>query len=415
MTVLRDRATSTSVDLDRWPGLRPPRRAPVRAAAARLLLRQVASRTGIRVEVADGPSFGPATGPLVRVLDADAFFTRLGRDGKIGLGESYMAGEWDSPHMAKVFEAFARNISTLVPAPLQRLRRWYDASFPATEDNDPGGAKRNIARHYDLSNDLFAAFLDESMTYSSALFEDFGEPLETAQLRKVDRLLDSTLVRRGSRVLEIGTGWGELAIRAARRGARVTTLTLSTEQAELAGKRVASAGLADRVDIRLQDYRDVDGCYDAVVSVEMIEAVGERWWPTYFRALDERLSPGGRVGVQAILLPHDHMMASKDSWTWINKYIFPGGLIPSAEAIVSTVAGHTSLRVLDRHHFGASYAETLRRWRERFDANADRLGRFGFDETFRRMWRFYLAYCEGGFRAKYLDVAQFVFARTGEA
>jgi cyclopropane-fatty-acyl-phospholipid synthase len=325
-----------------------------------------------------------------------------------------MNDEWDSADLVAVLQQLARNVSVLVPAPLQRLRRWYDASFPAEEDNDRTGAKRNIARHYDLSNELFAAFLDESMTYSSALFDDVAEPLETAQRRKVDRLLDATGVRSGTRVLEIGTGWGELAMRAAARGARVTTLTLSAEQATLAQHRIDSAGLTDLVDIRLQDYRDVDGSYDAVVSVEMIEAVGEKWWPTYFRTLDERLSPGGRVGVQAILLPHARMMASKDSWTWIHKYIFPGGLIPSVEAIETTVAGHTSLRVVDRHHFGASYAETLQRWRERFDGNATAVERLGFDRTFRRMWHFYLAYCEAGFRAGYLDVAQFVFSRATE-
>ena len=374
-------------------------------------MRAVARRTGIRVLLPGGEAFGASDGPIMQVRDPDAFFTRLGRDGKIGIGESFMNDEWDSPELAAVFESLARNVASLVPAPLQRLRRWYDASFPGEEDNDRTGAKRNIARHYDLSNALFAAFLDESMTYSSALFDDYAEPLETAQRRKVDRLLDATAVGPGTTLLEIGSGWGELALRAAGRGARVTTLTLSAEQAELAGRRVAKAGVADRVDIRLQDYRDVDGCYDAVVSVEMIEAVGEQWWPTYFRTIDERLAPGGRAGLQAILLPHDRMMASKDSWTWIHKYIFPGGLIPSVEAIEGAVAGHTSMHVIDRHHFGSSYAETLRRWRERFDANAQQIDRLGFDRTFRRMWDFYLAYCEGGFRAGYLDVAQFVFSR----
>jgi cyclopropane-fatty-acyl-phospholipid synthase len=411
MTVLREQAATQPVDVERWSAMRPPRRAPLRAAAARKLLRMVARRTGIRIQLPDGDAFGPPGGPVLLVNDAEAFFTRLGRDGKIGFGESYMNDEWDSPDLVAVLEHLARHIGTLVPGPLQGLRRWYDASFPAEEDNDRNGSKRNIARHYDLSNELFAGFLDESMTYSSALFDDFAEPLHTAQLRKVDRLLDATSVGIGSRVLEIGTGWGELAIQAARRGARVTTLTLSASQAELAGRRVADAGLADRVDIRLQDYRDVGGSYDAVVSVEMVEAVGEQWWPTYFRTLDERLSPGGRVGVQAILLPHHRMMASKGSWTWIHKYIFPGGLIPSAEAIEQTVSAHTSLRVVDRHHFAASYAETLRRWRDRFDANAAQFTRLGFDRTFRRMWHFYLAYSEGGFRAGYLDVAQFVFSR----
>lgn len=411
MTVLRDRPVSQPVDLARWPGLRPPRPARVRAAAARQLMGAIARRTGIRVQLPDGDVFGSVTGPVLRIHDADAFFTRIGRAGKIGFGESYMNDEWDSADLVAVLEQLARHVSTLVPAPLQRLRRWYDASFPVDEDNDRTGSRRNIARHYDLSNDLFAAFLDESMTYSSALFDDHTEALETAQLRKVERLLDATGVGIDTRVLEIGTGWGELAIQAARRGARVTTLTLSAAQAELAARRVSDAGLRDQVEIRLQDYRDVDGSYDAIVSVEMIEAVGEQWWPTYFRTLDERLSPGGRVGVQAILLPHERMMASKGSWTWIHKYIFPGGLIPSTEAIEQTVAGHTSLRVVDRHHFGDSYAETLHRWRDRFNANAERIERLGFDRTFRRMWNFYLAYCEAGFRAGYLDVAQFIFSR----
>ena len=383
----------------------------MRAAAARQLMRAIARRTGIRVELPNGEAFGPAAGPVMRIADAAAFFTRLGRDGKIGFGESYMNDEWDSPELVAVLEPIARQVADLVPAPLQRLRRWYDASFPTEEDNDRTGAKRNIARHYDLSNELFAAFLDESMTYSSALFGDLSEPLTTAQHRKVDRLLDITGVGVDTSVLEIGTGWGELSIRAAQRGARVTTLTLSAAQAELAGRRIADAGLADRVEVRLQDYRDVEGSYEAVVSVEMIEAVGEQWWPTYFRTLDERLSPGGRVGLQAILLPHDRMMMSKGSWTWIHKYIFPGGLIPSVEAIEQSVAGHTSLHMVDRHHFGASYAETLRRWRDRFDANSEQIERLGFDRTFQRMWHFYLAYCEAGFRAGYLDVAQFVFSR----
>ncbi len=415
MTELRERPVQTAVDLGRWPGLRPVQPAPVRAATARALMRMVAGRTGVRIDLPDGTGFGPRAGPTLRVADPQAFFTRLGRDGKIGFGESYMNDEWDSAELVPVLERFARNISDLVPAPLQRLRRWYDASFPTEEDNDRSGAKRNITRHYDLSNDLFAAFLDESMTYSSALFDDVAEPFETAQRRKIDRLLDAAHVGAGTKVLEVGTGWGELALRAAARGADVTTLTLSAEQAAFAQQRIGAAGLSDLVDIRLQDYRDADGSYEAVLSVEMIEAVGEKWWPTYFRSLDERLAPRGRVGLQAILLPHDRLMASKGSWTWIHKYIFPGGLIPSVEAIEHTASAHTSLRVVDRHHFGASYAETLRRWRDRFDAHTDNVSRLGFDRTFRRMWHFYLAYCEAGFRAGYLDVAQFVFSRASEA
>jgi cyclopropane-fatty-acyl-phospholipid synthase len=379
--------------------------------AARLLLRRVAARAGIRMTLPDGTAFGSPGDPTMRIRRPDAFFTRLGRGGKIGFGESFMAGDWDSPELVNVLTQLARSVSALVPQPLQRLRRWYDASFPTDEDNDRSGAMRNVARHYDLSNDLFAAFLDESMTYSSGLFGDSSEPLSAAQARKIERLLELTQVTSGSTVLEIGTGWGELALRAARRGAHVTSVTLSSEQAALARRRVQDAGLADRVDIRVQDYRDIDGRFEAVLSVEMIEAVGEHWWPTYFRVLDQRLAPGGRVGLQAILLPHDRLTASKRSWTWIHKYIFPGGLIPSAEAIEAGVANHTSLEIVDRLHFGASYAETLKRWREKFDANRKLVESLGFDEAFRRMWHFYLAYCEGGFRAGYLDVAQFVMAR----
>jgi cyclopropane-fatty-acyl-phospholipid synthase len=394
--------------------MRTPRPAAGRSAIAEQLLRRIARQTGIRVQFQDGSHLGPADGPVLEVRDRSAFLTRLARDGKIGFGEAYMAGDWDSPQLVAVLERLARHVASLVPAPLQKLRRVYDARHPSAEDNDRRGSRRNIARHYDLSNELFAAFLDETMTYSAGLFAETAapEPLSDAQARKIERLLDVAAVGKGSRVLEIGTGWGELALRAARRGAHVTTVTLSEEQARLARARVDDAGLTASVEIRIQDYRDVEGTYDAVLSVEMIEAVGERWWPTYFRTLDRRLAPNGRVGLQAILLPHNRLMASKSSWTWIHKYIFPGGLIPSEPAIEQTLERHTSLRILDRLHFGSSYAETLRRWREQFSRNSARVATLGFDETFRRMWTFYLAYCEAGFRAGYLDVAQFALGRA---
>jgi cyclopropane-fatty-acyl-phospholipid synthase len=309
----------------------------------------------------------------------------------------------------------ARDMGTLVPPVLQWLRRWYNARHPLDEDNDRRGARRNISRHYDLSNELFATFLDDTMTYSSALFDDGDRNgLAAAQHRKIERILDIAGVKAGSRVLEIGTGWGQLALAAAERGASVTTVTLSTEQAELARARVETAGRSDLVDVRVQDYRDVTGRYDAIVSVEMIEAVGERWWPTYFRSLDDRLAPGGRIGLQAILMPHDRLMASKRSWTWIHKYIFPGGLLLSEKVIDDVCAAHTSLRVVDRLHMSKSYADTLLHWRARFTAAAAHIGELGFDATFRRMWTFYLAYCEAGFRSGYLDVAQLTLARVGE-
>jgi cyclopropane-fatty-acyl-phospholipid synthase len=408
-TTLQSR--DSGIDLRRWPALADPGTSPLRAAVVRLLLRRVADHTGIRVALPDGTAWGAAAAPTMRVLDPHAFFARIGRDGLIGVGESYMAGEWDSDDLVALLTPMARDMGSLVPSVLQRLRRWYNQRRPLTEDNDRHGARRNIARHYDLSNELFATFLDETMTYSCALLEPSDRDLAAGQRRKIRRILDATEVGAGRSVLEIGTGWGELAIEAARRGARVTSVTLSVEQAELARRRVREANLADRIEVRVQDYRDVAGRFDAVVSVEMVEAVGERWWPTFFRTLDDRLAPHGRVGLQAILMPHDRLMASKRSWTWIQKYIFPGGLLPSERIVDEVCACYTSLRVTDRFHMGASYAETLRRWRARFEAQAARVDELGFDATFRRMWTFYLAYCEAGFRSGYLDVAQLTLTR----
>ncbi|HEY7007678.1 MAG TPA: cyclopropane-fatty-acyl-phospholipid synthase family protein, partial [Jatrophihabitantaceae bacterium] len=317
--------------------------------------------------------------------------------------------------LAGVLSAFAANIRDLVPQFLQRLRSAVLSRMPRAHDNTIEGARANIQHHYDLSNDLFKVFLDESMTYSSAIFS--GEPygsdqdLAAAQRHKVDRLLDCAGVGTDTKLLEIGTGWGELAIRAARRGAQVTSLTISTEQAELARSRVAAAGLADRVDVRLQDYRQVRGSFDAVVSVEMIEAVGENHWAEYFTTIDRSLHPGGRVGLQAILQDDATIRATRDTYTWIRKYIFPGGQLSSVESIDRSLRAHTALRIADRYSFGRHYAETLRRWRARFEAQAATVSRLGFDETFRRMWSLYLAYSEAGFRTGYLDVAQLTLTK----
>src|ERR1700722_11501791 len=287
-------------------------------------------------------------------------------------------------------------------------------SRPPADDQTKAGARRNIGRHYDLSNEFFGLFLDATMTYSSALFETAadGSPaaadrlLGQAQQRKIDRLLDQAEVGPGCRLLEVGTGWGELAIQAARRGALVRTVTISARQHELAARRVAAAGLADRVRAELRDYRDVSGQYDAICSVEMIEAVGERYWDTYFAQLDQLLAPGGRVALQAITMPHDRMMASRRTYTWILKYIFPGGLIPSVTAIEESLGRRTRLRIAERHDFGPHYAQTLQIWRDRFSDRTDEVAALGFDAVFIRMWTFYLCYAEAGFRAGYLNVSQ---------
>ncbi|MDN3351623.1 cyclopropane-fatty-acyl-phospholipid synthase family protein [Actinomadura sp. DC4] len=384
-----------------WPDIERVPRSAVRAAVARRLFARAASRLSLEVELPDGVR--PGTGPRIVLHRPDAFFHRVGAYGLIGLGEAYMAGDWDAPDLAGLLTEFASRVSTLVPPRLQWVRRWYARRSP--DDGSISAARENIHRHYDLSNALFAAFLDETMTYSSALFEH-DDTLADAQRRKIDRLLDLAGVRPGSRVLEIGTGWGELAIRAAARGARVTSITISEEQRKLALDRVAEAGYAGSVDVDLRDYREVEGVYDAIVSVEMIEAVGERYWPVFFESLDRALAPGGRIALQAITMPHDRMLATRTTYTWVQKYIFPGGLLPSVEAIESA----TALRVTGRFAFGPDYARTLRMWRERFErADVEALG---FDGVFRRMWRFYLAYSEAGFRSGYLNVRQLLLERS---
>jgi cyclopropane-fatty-acyl-phospholipid synthase len=404
------------VDPRRWPDVAFVPHQPVRAAIARRLFESAVKRLPVRVaEPRRRYGGGTAQDPVFTLVRPDAFFARLGATGTIGFGEAFMAGDWTAEDLAGVLSAFAAHVGELVPPVFQRLRHVVLRRQPAGDDNTIEGARRNIHRHYDLSNDLFATFLDESMTYSSALFDgepaDAVEPLDVAQRRKIDRLLDIAEVGAGRRVLEIGTGWGELALRAARRGAHVTSLTISAEQADLARRRVAAEGLADHVDIRLQDYREVRGSFDSVVSVEMIEAVGANHWPAYFGTLDRVLRPGGKVGLQAITQEHRAVRESRDTYTWIRKYIFPGGQIPSVETITETLARHTSLRVAERLMFGRHYAETLRRWRERFEANADRVDKLGFDEVFRRMWSLYLAYSEAGFRTGYLDVGQFALTK----
>ena len=258
---------------------------------------------------------------------------------------------------------------------------------------------------------MFQQFLDPTLSYSSALFDTLDpaptlDVLEAAQRAKVEAILDSAGVTAGSRVLEIGTGWGTLAIRAAERGATVTTVTLSVEQAALAQQRVDAAGVTDRVEVAVRDYRDQDGLFDAVVSVEMIEAVGEEYWPAYFRKIDSLLAPGGKAAIQAILIAHDRLVATRNTYTWIHKYIFPGGMLPSTDAISQVTRKHTSMHVSNIRPMGLHYAHTLRLWRERFVASWQQVQALGFDDRFCRMWEFYLAYCEAGFRTGYLDVAQ---------
>jgi len=338
---------------------------------------------------------------------------------KIGLGEAFMAGDWQAgpeTDLADLLEPFAARVERLLPRPVLALRGIVERAIPHHHRNTPDGARVNIAAHYDLSNDLFAGFLDETMTYSSALFDDSlpweEQDLASAQHRKIDAALDAAGVGPGTTMLEIGTGWGELALRAAARGASVTSITLSREQQALARERAQARGLSGRVDVRLCDYREVTGSYDAIVSIEMIEAVGEEFWPAYLESIDRLLAPGGAAVIQAILMDHQRYLATRNSFGWIQKHIFPGGLIPSLVGLEDVATRHTSLRVKGIHTFGGHYAHTLRRWRRTFGENWPQIATHGFDEVFRRQWEFYLAYCEAGFATGYLDVAQITLGRS---
>jgi cyclopropane-fatty-acyl-phospholipid synthase len=414
----------------RWPDLVTVPSGPRVAVAARVARRIFAAAVGrlhVTVHV-DGRSLGLG-GPEMTVHDSAEFFARVGRDGLIGFGEAYLTGAWDADDLAGFLTVLAAEIADLVPPPLQRMRAFYVARRPRRHRNTEDNTRGNIAHHYDLSNDLFRLFLDRTLSYSSALFpapvldrgdhravlapEDTSD-LAAAQANKIERLLDAAGVGEGSRVLEIGTGWGELAIRAARRGATVRSVTLSSEQQALARERIAAAGFADRVQVDLRDYRAVTGTYDAIVSVEMIEAVGHEYWSTYFSTIDRLLAPGGRVGIQAITMPHDRMLATRGTHTWITKYIFPGGMLPSVEALEQVTRDDTALRLTDRLAFGLHYAETLRQWDETFRAASAQVRALGFDETFERMWHFYLEYSRAGFASGYLDVQQLVFTRPEE-
>jgi cyclopropane-fatty-acyl-phospholipid synthase len=332
MTLVLPRKHSTAIDPERWPDVVRVPNGPlntVSAGIASALLSRAVQRLPLRLVHSDGSVIGASdpTAPTLVVADAERLARRIGHSGLIGFGESYMAGEWTSDDLTGVLGAFATSVSDLVPRSLQHMRPMALARQPRSHHNSRNQARRNVSDHYDLSNALFAAFLDETLTYSSALFDTLPATqaeLADAQRRKIDRLLDVARVGSGTRVLEIGTGWGELCLRAAARGAHVRSVTLSEEQRRLATQRVAAGGFADRANIELGDYRDIEGRYDAVISVEMIEAVGYEFWPTYFRALDDLVTAGGRVVIQAITMPHSRMLASRNTHTWIQKYIFPG-------------------------------------------------------------------------------------------
>ena len=343
------------------------------------------------------------------------FAARVLRGGDIGFAEAYMAGEWDTPELPVLLETLVNNydhIRRLFDGnPLMNGINWLGHRF---NRNSRRGSRRNIHAHYDLGNAFYASWLDRSMTYSSARFERPDQPLEQAQQAKYAALARMMDLRAGHSVLEIGCGWGGFAEFAAREiGATVTGVTISREQHDFARRRLFEAGLADKADIQLIDYRDVAGQFDRVASIEMFEAVGREYWPTYFAKVRSALKPGGRAGLQVITI-QDSLFEEYDARTdFIQKYVFPGGSLPSEARLAPVVAG-ASLTWGQTERFGRDYADTLAEWARRFEAAWSEIGRAGagFDERFHRLWRFYLAYCEAGFRSRRTDVIQLTLDRA---
>jgi cyclopropane-fatty-acyl-phospholipid synthase len=366
---------------------------------------------GIHATLPDGSGrrigfHGPGPEPIVELRSWLAL-VRLATSGSVGWYKAWERGEWVSPDPVPLFDLFMRNAAHLGDTARAkgafRLVNWLAHQW---RDNGPGKARENIAAHYDLGNDFYAEWLDEGMNYSSALFQQGGaHSLEAGQAAKIDAILDRLDLRSGDRLLEIGCGWGSLAIAAARRGAHVTGLTLSTEQKAWAERRAAEEGLADRVTILLEDYRDHRGRYDKLASVEMVEAVGQRWWPAYLSAIASVLRPGGRAALQFIAIKPELFDAYARSADFIQTYIFPGGMLLHEDRF-QALARERGLAWHDRNGFGLDYADTLRLWRERFD-QAVAGGRLdSFSGRFHDLWRYYLMYCEGGFRGRGIDVAQ---------
>jgi cyclopropane-fatty-acyl-phospholipid synthase len=348
-----------------------------------------------------------APGPAATVHFASWMaLVRLATSGSVGWYKAWTLGEWSSPDPVAIFDLFSANAVPL--GDIGRATgafRWVNAWAHHLRDNAPSKARKNIAAHYDLGNDFYSAWLDETMTYSSARFRTPGDSLEAAQRHKVATLLDRLELKPGHRLLEIGCGWGSLAIAAAQRGAEVVGLTLSREQKAWAEEKVARAGLSDRIEVRLQDYRDMAEQFDAVASVEMVEAVGQRWWGAYLDSIARNLGPGGRAALQYISIDHRIFDGYSHGADFIQTYIFPGGCLVD-EPRFEALARERDLSWEDREAFRLDYAETLRVWRERYNQAVARGALGGFGQGFHNLWRYYLMYCEGGFRGGAIEVAQ---------
>ncbi|WP_109992392.1 cyclopropane-fatty-acyl-phospholipid synthase family protein [Salinisphaera sp. LB1] len=383
-------------------------------AVVKRLDRLVCGRLDVRLPSGSAACFeGERPGPTATLhIHSPRMVTRLFRAGSIGFAEGYMAGEWDCDDLPALIYLLHLNTAALEPdfSRLQWLYSLVSGIRHRLNANSRSGSRRNIAYHYDLGNEFYAHWLDETWTYSSALFAYPDEPLAVAQRRKYDALLDRLAPEPGDHILEIGCGWGGFARHAAAtRGVRVTGITLSAEQLRFAREQADAAGLADRIDFHLCDYRDVAGRYDHVVSIEMYEAVGEAYWPGYFKTIHDALKPGGRAAIQAITIDDGRFDYYRKNVDFIQEYIFPGGMLASPE-IFAAYAESAGLTELDRDFYGRDYARTLMRWDKAVVANGAEI-QSQRGAPFYRMWRYYLAYCAAGFTSGNIDLMQIGFQR----
>jgi cyclopropane-fatty-acyl-phospholipid synthase len=357
-----------------------------------------------------GAEPGPAA---VMTIHSYKFAWRLMKGGDIGIAEAYLRKEWDTPDLTQFLYIFCINHDLISPLfeqktamrVVQTLQHWF-------RRNTRAQAKRNIFAHYDIGNAFYKSWLDSSMTYSSALFEEGTNDLTAAQQNKYRRLAEALSLQPDQTVLEIGCGWGGFAEFAAKTyGVKVVGLTISQEQREFAQKRIFDAGLGERVEIRFQDYRDEQGQYDRIASIEMIEAVGEEFWPKYFSQLRDRLLPGGLAGIQAITIRDSMFQSYRREVDFIQRYVFPGGMLPSP-AVLKSLGERFGIPVIRERIFGQDYARTLATWRDNFRQAWPNLKPLGFDERFRRLWEYYLSYCEAGFLSGNIDVRQVIFSKS---
>ncbi len=350
------------------------------------------------------------------VVHNRAAFGKVLTGGTIASGEAYIDGDWSTPDLTEVTRLFSANMDSMES--MQSNQHWYTKLAlklaHAMNRNTHAGSKRNISAHYDLGNDFFRLFLDPTMMYSAAVFNRCENTLEKAAVDKLDELCRQLELKPTDHLLEIGTGWGGMAIHAATHyGCRVTTTTISREQYDFAKARVAELGLEDRITLLLEDYRALTGQFDKLVSVEMIEAVGHDFYSSYFRCCSERLKPNGKMVIQAITIPDGRYERARRSVDYIKRYIFPGGCLPSLEVIAKHIARDTNMQMVNLRDITADYALTLAHWRSRFMERLEEVRAMGFDERFIRMWEFYLCYCEGGFRERIIGTAQIAFAKPG--